>query len=580
MNTRSLKYAFTLLLAGALAYSGCKKFDMDTDELTLSADLSIFKTIVNFTYVDASTGEKVEVSPASRLKVEVLSPISDLIVNAMGEHQTLYYPNYAFCSFSLNPYMTVPTPEKPISILVRTTLNNYLSSSVIIQISEERIFNQEIRLVNEGQLPAGILIEKHENAGTTTAAGETIEPIIINTSGSRAGVQIDAGTTLKDETGKALSGNISVNMMTVDVSSSENYNNVPSIRQPLITSEGTKSSLFCPIAYTRVEIRDGSGRQATSVSGKDIKVSTALNTHVTNPKTKKPITSGDLVPSYYFDSRDGYWKFFGEDTVSESNGQLQLVKVLKSKKSTGSEFFSEITYSFDQETSMDIRLTINLPADKPSLPTTFNAVIKGIDSEGGSTGLFTSDFTLFTTHTSFSINNLNPDYTSYEVKLTSAEMTNSGGSTQILTRDQLITSQFNYTFDFVSSQFIDPSDGDGATRLYLQFACLPTSGNALFMDSPYLPESFFLIFSGTGFTGETILEIQGGSFVVPFNPMLQANGQWQAKVVMGNMEYPEGAGRVSVTNADFHTIDGKVIFKYSPETAEQCDDFKKALGIN
>jgi hypothetical protein len=99
------------------------------------------------------------------------------------------------------------------------------------------------------------------------------------------------------------------------------------------------------------------------------------------------------------------------------------------------------------------------------------------------------------------------------------------------------------------------------------------------MDSPSLPNSFFLIFSGTGFTGETILQIQGGSFMVPFNPLLKSGGTWQAKVIMGSMEYPKSTGRVGVTNIDFHVENGMVIFTYTPETAEGCDDFKAALGI-
>ncbi len=577
---KNLKYLLVLTLAFTLAVPGCKKFELDTDELILSADLSVFKTIVNFTYYDATSGEMIAISPTSRLKIEVISPVSGLIVNTMGKFQTVFTPNYGFFSFSLNPYSTVPTAEKPISILVKTMLNDYIESIVTINLSEERIYNQEVKLINVPVPPAGVIIEEHDNVGTASKSGETQEGITINTSGNEVGIQIEAGTTLKDESGLPLTGNVSIEVMSVDVSSEEGYKNVPGLSQPIITEDGTLSSLFSPIAYTRVGITDDSGRKAATVTGKDITIITALHSAVINPATRRTLAEGDLVPSYYFDSNDGNWKFFGKDTVSKENGQLQLIKVIKSKKSTGDENFSEITYSFDQDTPLDVQVMISLPAEKPTLPTAFNAVVTGFSEAGIPTELFNHEITLFTLATTFTINNLSSGYASYSVKLTGAEMVSASGETQLKTMADLAAGGYQFTFGFTAAQFKDPTAYDGPTRLYLQFACVPTSGSALFMDSPYLPNSFYLIFSGTDFTGETILQIQGGSFIVPFNPMLQAGGTWQAKVVMGSMEYPAGSGRVNVTNADFQEVDGKIIFKYSPETAEQCDDFKTALGIN
>jgi hypothetical protein len=572
---------FFLLIALVLsAGPGCKKMDLDPNDLTLSADLSIFKTIVNFTYIDAETGELLIVPATTKLKIEVIAPNKNLIVNTgSGEYQNIFSSNYAATSFALNPYAELPTPEKPISLTIKTTLDKYLENTVTISISDERNYNQAIRMINLDELPIGVIVEDHKNIGTASSSGETSKPITVNTAQGEVGLTIEAGTTMKDETGKPLIGNISVNVMSVDVSMGKGVNNVPSLLQPLRTETGKNSSLFNPIAYTKVDIRDQSGKRAKSVSGKDLTIITGVNPLIVNTKTRKPITVGDIVPSYYLDSKDGSWKFFGNDTVTASEGQLQLIKVIKSLKSTGDEDFSEITYSFDEETPIDLKLQINLPESKPVLPTTFTAMVKGIDSNGTQTVLFDNEVTLFTRSTAFTINNLNSSYVSYLVNLTGIEMVSASGMTQQKTISEITGGANTYTFNFTESQFKDPVACDGPTRLYLQFSCIPTSGNPLFMDSPNLPNSFYLIFSGTGFTGETILQIQGGSFIVPFNPMLKSGGQWQAKVVMGSMEYPSGLGRVSVTNADFQTIDGRVIFKYTPETAEGCDDFKAALGI-
>jgi hypothetical protein len=574
------KYLPFIILAFIIISPGCKKFDLKSDDFTLSADLNILKTNVNFTFVDAATGQMIETSSSSNLKIEVISPINRLIVSTLGEYQTVFTPNYSFFSFSLNPYSVVPTPEKPIALLIKTTIDNYLESLITLTLSEERNYNLIAKLVNLPKPPSGFIIEEFADVGTTSSTGETRENISVKTTGNELRLEIEKGTILKDQSGQPLSGSLSVQMMWVDVSTAEGYRNVPAINQPLITENGGKTSLFNPIAFSRVKIKDADGRTAASVAGKDMLVITALRSNIPDPEFHKPLASGDLVPSYYFDRQDGHWKFFGQDTVAEENGQLTVVKIIRSKKSAGNENFSEITYSFDESTPIDIQILINLPAERPILPATITAIVEGIGPEVGPTVLFNNDITLFTLHTAFTINNLSSDFASYKVILAGDVMIDANGVWIQKTIDELASGLFRYTFDFRASQFKDTVAADGPTRLYLQFTCLPTSGNPVDLDSPDLPESFYLIFSGTGFTGETVLQVQGGTFVLPFNPLQKTGGSWQVKVIMGDMEYPTGNGRVSVTASDFLIGDGKVILRYSPETPEECDDFKKALGID
>lgn len=413
---KTLKYSLVLIFALLISGPGCKKFDLDTNDLTLSANLSIFRTMVNFTYFNAATGAPITLTPSTKLRIEVVSPVNGLIVNSgSGEFQTTFYSNYALCSFALNPYSVLPTHEKPISILVKTTLDKYMENYFTIDLAEERNYNQEIKLINLVEPPVGVIIEDHKNAGKTSGSGETKEPINIGTKDSTVSVTIEQGTILRDESGQPLSGNVSVEMMTVDVSTPEGILNVPALSQPLRTEDGTLSALFNPVAYSRVQITDDAGHKAATVTGKDMVITTSLNPTIMNPRTRKPVTEGDLVPCYYFNGREGSWKFFGQDTVTRENGKLLLVKIIRSKKSTGDENFSEITYSFDQNSPVDLQLNINLPATKPTVPTGFNVVVKGFDYLGTPTVLFNNGITVFTNNTRFTINNLNADYVSYSI---------------------------------------------------------------------------------------------------------------------------------------------------------------------
>jgi hypothetical protein len=229
---------------------------------------------------------------------------------------------------------------------------------------------------------------------------------------------------------------------------------------------------------------------------------------------------------------------------------------------------------------IDIQLVINLSEPKPLLPTTFNTIIEGINSLGEAIELFNGNVTQSTLSQTFTFNAMNPGYSTYRMKLTNADMIEANGATQQKTNSQLSASNNQFTFDLAADQFKNPGDFDGPTKLFIQFSCVPSSGNPLSMDSPYLPGNFHLIVSGTGFDGETVLQVQDGSLIFPFNPVLQDGGVWQVKVIMGDLEFPAGDSRVTIPSTFFQLIDGKVVFGYSLESTSQCDEFKRALGLD
>jgi hypothetical protein len=566
------KYILTGLAAIIMA-SGVSCRKIDKDDLILSANLNIYKTIVNCIYTDATTGQPPVLTAASGLKVEVTNPLTGLVVEiSSGKCQSLFEPNYPIASFALNPYSAVPSVEKPVVLLVKTTHPAYRDQYTTLTLMQERVVNEEIRLISRNNPPEGMDVSKFSDVVSSSATGATADSVDITSANGLFKLHIPAGTILKDKSGTPLTGRLSVEMISVDVSTDEGRRNMPGINQPLITADGKESAMFNPLTYSNMVISDEKGRIAAEIVGEPLTYFVSLTGSQPLPGSTFKTTT--LLPGYLFNPNTGAWESLSSNPLQFFPGGPPSGFV-----ATAVPVPLALANSHDNDPPIRIDLILTLPNDKPALPAGFTVKVWGTRYGGGETQqLLSTGITVNDPQQNFTFGSFSPMYANFTVKLMNETLM--AAPFEQSKSSQLLSITPAFPMSPPSSAFLDPATGSATTRLYLQFACDPTDGNSVFMDSQNLPASFYLIFSGTGFTGETMIEITGGSFEVPFNPMLETAGVWQAKVVMGEMEYPEGTGRVTVTPADFFTADGKMYFRYTPATAGGCDEFKAAMRLN
>lgn len=578
------------------ALTSCQKFDQD--ELHLAANMNLYKTLINCTYTDATTGLEAEIRPGSGMKVEVLNSHTGQIVEiSSGKFQTVYTPNYPFVTFGLNPYGQIPSGDSPVTLLLKTTHPDYLDNYTTVTISEERIVNREIRLFNRHNPPEGMELSTFSDVVGLDDEGAAVDSADIVSSSGKVIVRIPKGVVLKNNQGQPLTGSLSLELLTADPSTEEGRMNVPGLFQPLITQDGVVSRLINPITYYRIVLRDEQGTVATTLEEQSIELITLVESSFSgsntseweqsNMKGSTPMIPGDTdIPGYHFNQASGDWQSAGPGGVTQFQGQTAVNYCIAPGPA-----IEEITQTLDQDEPIDrIELVIlghpDLAFGSRSVklrvcrydPDIKSPVAPHINPNAIIQELIPSTtLELGEGVNLFIIKDLAPQEDTYRFILSNMEGTasvNKDYTLQQLQAEKKVHFDINDVISLLGS-LID------RTTIYTEFSCTPTTGNPIYLRYDNIPASFFLLVSGTNFDRETTIQVNKGSFTLPFNPIHSNDASWQVKVVMGDMEYPEGDERVTVTSkSHFYSFNGRVVFDYRPNDPEGCIKLKQALNLD
>ncbi len=580
---KKLKYILISGLAGLILLSSCEPFDLVQEDLTLSFDVSIFDGYVNVVYYDAANGVPLGVEGDLDIQVKITCNHENVIMNPDAEYQSDYDLKQGFFSFALNPYGVQPSVDSPITITIETIAPGYVDHYKTITLSEAITYNLDINLINSEAPPDGVKIEENEDVGETSDNGEIQEDIIIETEEDDVQVTIESGAILTDDEGTPLQGKVSVEITSVDVEDEEGLKNLPGLNQPLITEDGTESTLAKPLAYTKISISDESGRKASSVRGKDLIIKSSFPAGIIHPATGQEIKVGDEVPSYGFNTETSNWIYMGADPVVDEDGTLFLVKTFKSMKAslasnseTGN--ISDITYSFDEEAPVNLGILFKVPSS--ILPTKITLAIT--DADGGAISLPSHEMLINKEETTIRFNNLATS-ASFNVVISFNQYPDLSVNGTAVTSGDLA----EVTLDATGMSF--DSGGGGVPSSFIidfKFSCSGTEGQRVNQQGNGV--SFTLTFREVGTSTVKILQVENGTFEVDFNPVSSTAPTFEARIYRGDFVYPTGGEWEPIIKSNFSAIgEGGVHFLYhhqpsdSPtRTKEQkCDDFISIFGL-
>lgn len=558
-----------LMSLGLLLQPACAPFDLSTDDLQLSVDFSIFRTYFSINYLDAKTGELIGLSGDADLEVELSCNRDNLITDTEGRYTRSLQPAYGFFTLTLDPWQDPPDPQNPVIITIRTRSPQHVESIRTIRLFEERSVSYDFGLISRTAPPDGIVSEKTADAGQAGSTGAVSESILLTTSNEASGIDIAAGAVLQTATGEPLSGSLSVELMSVDVTQQEAFLNLPGLDQPLITEYGSHSSLVSAVGYTRIDITDGAGRRAARVSGEGLVVQTRLPAGIINPYTRAAVQAGDEVAAYHFDEEDATWKFVGKDRVQELNGGLVLVRDIRGFKTGEGGAVGQFAWSFDQSAPKDYVIGWTLD---PGLlvPLELHAQYD-IEYPGGIRKTGDMNIVLDDHSGQFWLYSL-PD-----LSATTLDFSFDIADVALLNRSNL---GFVGAYPGWNIQIDSWGGGSQGSRL-VHFEL--NLCDEIVLKGENLP-NFTAIFSGTGFERETVRLISNGVMTIPFDPEEVQDGSWQGKIIFNNTrEYPEGSERIAITASDFvtETIDGqeKITFRWVVTEQADCDEIKGIIGL-
>ncbi|MCK5821360.1 MAG: hypothetical protein KAH17_05725 [Bacteroidales bacterium] len=580
---KKLRYIILSGLVGLILLGGCKPFDLTQEDLTLSFDVSIFDGYVNVIYYDAATGIPLGLEEDPDIQVKINCNYEDVIMNPDAEYQSEYDLKQGFFSFALNPYGVQPTVDNPITITIESLAPGFMDHYKTITLTDAITYNFDLNLINTEVPPDGVNIEGNEDVGETSDNGEIQEDILLETEDDDVQVTIESGAILTDDEGTPLQGAISVEITSVDVEDKEGLKNLPGLNQPLITEDGTESTLSTPLAYTKVSIRDESGRKASSVKGEDLIIKSSFPGGIIHPTTGQEIKSGDEVPSYGFNTETSTWAYMGPDPVVDEDGVLYLVKTIKSMKSglaTNAETgnISDITYSFDEEAPVDLAILFKVPED--ILPTKISMEIT--DADGGAISLPSHEMLITKEETTIRFNNL-ASSASFDVTISFNQYPTLSVSGTASTSSDLA----EVTLDASGLSF--ESGGGGAVTNFIvdfKFTCTSSTGQGVNQQGNGV--SFTLTFREVGTSTIKILQVENGTFEVDFNPASGTAPTFEARIYRGDFVYPTGGEWEPIIKANFTpagATGSHFLYHHQPSdsptrTKEQkCDDFISIFGL-
>lgn len=307
------------------AGQGCKQFSLNTDDLELSVDMNIIKTNVTIRFLDAATDELIGFDNDNRIRVTVHGPDSLNVLTTSGERKPQYFSAAGYLSLGLDPYKAKPTADDPVDFTLVAQLPGYISTSLPVTLVSEGGFDFIVRMVNEGDPPDGVAIKSEENAGTATG-GDLEEDIKINTDNKEVDITISKGTTLKDEEGQPLEGELSVTMAHFNPTEQDALSAFPGGLNVKVKneSENEDAGVFVSAGFVSIDITDQNGKKAALFEGGGLNLNAQIDTKVLNPETGQPVQAGDIIPFWSYNDETGEWKFERNIQVEASPMGLQV----------------------------------------------------------------------------------------------------------------------------------------------------------------------------------------------------------------------------------------------------------------
>lgn len=315
-------YSLIALLAFSL-FQGCELSD-PTENLNLIIDYNILETAIGINIIDTNTELPLETSNNDMLKITLLGEDKEKVLDPDCSYNDSYETNVGILSLAINPNYT-PSQTDPINVMLKIECDGYMTTYRSVKITEEGLTNTTVDLLNLKNPPTGVFVEDFENI-TSISQGKVSEEIKISGNTSGMNLTIPVGTTIWDDSGNPLNGNLSIRQVVFSSTEEDAMELMPGgngVFTNAIVEDGSKQEIeFFSAGFANFELTDESGNIGTVFNNGNVNVSYNLNEGIKNPNTGTAIQEGDKIPVWSFDESTQLWEYEKEAEVIKKDGKL------------------------------------------------------------------------------------------------------------------------------------------------------------------------------------------------------------------------------------------------------------------
>lgn len=307
MTLRNISRPSTILAAAAMVIvllSSCEVND-PTKDLKVIVNAITRDNTVSVTLNDVLTGTV----PSSIVTVAIQGQDADKVTDEVNKKLTSATVNHGFLTFAIQNGTTI-SAASPVKLILKITSAAYMSVDYPITITSggRQVF--VVNMVKKTDMAAaGIEQTSTPTEVSSDNTGKTTAPIAVQTAGGSQ-ISIPQGTILKDASGSALTGKLTV-------ASTVFYPKAAEFIPHGVVTTGTTG--FVSLVSLSVTVTDPSGKVANPVGSQ---VFIPVDTTIKNPSTGASFVLGDKLKMGYTDLATG---------LPVQTGEVQYVSFTSSK---------------------------------------------------------------------------------------------------------------------------------------------------------------------------------------------------------------------------------------------------------
>ncbi len=341
-----------LLFIGLLAIAtlGCKKIN-PVDGVERIVDATFAKASVSFQFVDAKTGEQLDMDGSRDIEISVTGKNEADVVDNFGGSK--FGADYGVMAVAIREGV-VPSRTNQVFFTLHAQTAGYLTASKEVVILQEGHQHFVVEMINISDAPTGLSITEDVITAVpssgVTASEFTLTPSTSSTTGTTATVNIPAGTKFMDKNSSAVSGNVTATIAYSNPQEEGFSTLFPGSSDVAPMSDGTYAS-FKTLGLVSMDLM---------TSSKEIKkFNTPIQMTVEIPSGSTDIdgvavTAGSSFGIYSYDDENGKWTHEGDETVASNNGKLEVTfdmehlsawQVAGSKPTEGRYYYNEYKFT-------------------------------------------------------------------------------------------------------------------------------------------------------------------------------------------------------------------------------------------
>ncbi len=282
--------------------------------------------------VNAATGEPLGLSEIVPFALRVAGADKALVTDAYGNPAPGITTTGGSTIFQISD-QAAPSPANPLNFTVLAQGEGFVPTSSPVSIDSTGHRTLTFYVVETRNPPAGVASAFYE-AGAADLSGALTRGMRIDTppesvSGTRAGIEMQAGTVMLAGDGTPLSGALTMSLTFFGNQGDQSLRSFPggfgaNLAKDELGLPNT-NSVFLSGGFVAVEISDQNGNLAKTFS-EPIAVSAQIAAGTVNPGTGQPVQAGDTIPIWSYDRDTGEWTYesLGNITGPDGSGNFTV----------------------------------------------------------------------------------------------------------------------------------------------------------------------------------------------------------------------------------------------------------------